>query len=377
MSYIEQVGIETSPFVTAGPAPADDVVGREEVLATIADRAAHGRFVLLTAPRRYGKTTLVRRLARDAAVHRNLVVVIVDLLGVATMDEIALRMAQAWSRLPAGPVAKALARVLPFVEGIGVAGGMVSLSLRPRPASTPDTLQAVLDVPRAVAERTASRVLVVLDEFQAVAGIERADAVIRSQIQHQTEQVSYLFAGSEQSVLELLFTDRARPLYGQAERIELGGFDPDALAEYVDSRFEETERSIAGPAMSAYLAATGGHPQRSMLLADTMWATVQAGETVEVPEVATAVDDALARCGEEFTALLAMLTDNQIRTARLLAWGEPLTGAAAGRLALSQGSARSAAATLRARGVFALREGLPVHVDPFLAEWLRRLGPRP
>jgi len=371
------MGIETSPFTTAGPAPADDVVGREDLLATIADRAAHGRFVLLTAPRRYGKTTLVRRLARDAGRHRELVVVIVDLLGVATMDEIALRMAQACNRLPAGPIAKALARVLPFVEGISVAGGAVSLSLRPRPASTPDTLQAVLDVPRAVAERTGIRVLVVLDEFQAIAAVDRADAVIRSQVQHQTDHVSYLFAGSEQSVLEMLFTDRTRPLYGQAERITLPEFEPDALAEYLEARFAETDRTLEPSAISAFLAATGGHPQRSMLLADALWDAVPAGGTAEESEVAAAVDEALDRCGEEFAALLALLTDSQAKTARVIAWSEPLTGAAAGRLGLSQGSARSAAATLTQRGVLTQHPEGYRHVDPFLAEWLRRLGPRP
>src|SRR5438067_3074852 len=188
--------VESSPFVIAGPAPAGEGVGRHAVLAAVADRAARGRFVLLTAPRRYGKTTLVRRLAHDAGKRRDMAVVIVDLLGVQTLDDIALRMAQAWSRLPTGVLAKAAARVLPFVSGISVTGGVVTLAVRRRPPQAPDpgTLEAVLDIPRAVAERISRRVLVVLDEFQAIAAVDRADAVISSQIQHQTDAVSYLFA---------------------------------------------------------------------------------------------------------------------------------------------------------------------------------------
>lgn len=371
------MAVETSPFVTSGPAPADEVVGREEILATIRDRAAHGRFVLLTAPRRYGKTTLVRRLARDAGQSRDLAVVIVDLLGIQTMDEIALRMAQAWTRLPAGPLSKAMSRVLPFVSGISVAGGIATLSLRSGGGRSPDTLEAVLDVPRAVAERTGTRVLVVLDEFQAVADVERADAVIRAQIQHQTDHVAYVFAGSEQSVLDMLFSDRARPLYGQAERLVLEPFDADSLAEYVESRFESTGRSLAAAAMTAYLTAVDGHPQRSMLLADALWNRTQVGESADAADVAEALDDALDRCAEEFRAILPLLTDSQTRVARLVAWDEPLTGAAAQRLSLSQGSARSAVASLVARGLLRPTDRRHAHVDPFLAEWLRRLGPRP
>ncbi len=224
------MSVESSPFVVSGPAPAAEVIGRAEVLAALAERAARGRFVLLTAPRRYGKTTLVRRLRHDADVAGDFAVVIVDLLGVQTLDDIAARMAQAWVRLPTGRLSRAAAKVLPFVSGITVAGGIVNVSLRPAAGSTAQSLEAVLDIPRAVAERTERRLLVVLDEFQAIASVECADAVLRSHIQHHTDRVSYLFCGSDQSVTELLFTDRARPLYGQAERIRLGPFDPDELA---------------------------------------------------------------------------------------------------------------------------------------------------
>lgn len=369
--------IESSPFAVAGPAPAADLVGRQDVLAALAERAARGRFVLLTAPRRYGKTTLVRRLASDALGTKDLAVVIVDLLGVQTVDDIALRMAQAWARLPSGPIARAAARVLPFVSGISFAGGAVGLTLQPRAGTSPATLEAVLDIPRAVAERSRTRILVVLDEFQSVAEVDRADAIIRSQIQHQTESVSYLFAGSEQSVLDMLFTDRARPLYGQAERIALDPFEPDALADYVEDRLRGTGRSITEAALAAYLDLVGGHPQRSMLVADAMWSVVDDGGTVDLPEFSQGVDDALARCAEEFIGVLPLLSDAQARVARLVAWAEPLTGAAAGRLALSQGSARSAAGTLTDRGILAVRGGRHAHIDPLFAEWLRRLGPRP
>ena len=369
--------VESSPFIVAGPAPADEVIGRADILAAVADRAARGRFVLLTAPRRYGKTTLVRRLRHDAEQTRDMDVVIVDLLGVQTLDDIAVRLANAWTRLPAGPLSRAAAKVLPYIAGIDVAGGAVSLRLRPAGASEAQTLDAVLDIPRAVAERIARRILVVLDEFQAIAAVDRADAVIRAHIQHQTDRVSYLFAGSDQSITDMLFADRARPLYGQAERISLGPFDPDALADYVEVRMAETGRALTADAITAYLTVVGGHPQRAMLVADCAWSLVDDGGTIDRPELDAAVDDAVARCADEFAATATLLTDAQARVARLVAWGEPLTGAAAGRLGVSQGSSRAAASTLVERGL--LRRDGPryEHVDPLFAEWLRRLGPKP
>lgn len=371
------VRVEGSPFIVSGPAPASEVIGRHDVLAAIADRAVHGRFVLLTAPRRFGKTTVVQRLRHDTDQTKDMAVIIVDLLGVQTLDDVALRMAAAWASLPSGPLAKAVARILPYVAGVDVAGGAVSVHLRSPRASETANLDAVLDVPRAVAERTGRRMLVVLDEFQAIATVDRADAVIRSHIQHHTDQVSYLFAGSDQSVTDMLFSDRARPLYGQAERMHLGPFDPDELADYVEARLAETARTITAQALAAFLGTVGGHPQRAMLVADAAWAVVDDGGTIDRPELDAAVAAALERCREEFTATMSLLTGAQSRVARLLAWGEPLTGAAAGRLGLPQGSARAAATALTDRGLLHLEAGRPVHVDPLLAEWLRRMGPRP
>jgi hypothetical protein len=369
--------IEGSPFVVAGPAPADDVIGRHDVLAAITDRAVKGRFVLLTAPRRFGKTTLVRRLQHDSEHTKDFAVVIVDLLGVHTLNDIAVRMAQAWTRLPAGPLARAAAKVLPYIAGLEIGGGAVGVNLRNAKPGQSTTLEAVLDIPRTVADRTERRVLVVLDEFQSVAAVNRADAVIRSQIQHQTEHVSYLFCGSDQSTTDMLFSDRARPLYGQAERIELGPFDSVELGDYIEDRFGDTNRTITPDALTAYLVAVEGHPQRAMLLADCLWATVPDGGSIDRPELDAALDDAVERCSAEFEATAALLTDAQSRTARLAAWGEPLTGAAAQRLGLSQGSARSAADGLEDRGILRRVDRRFHHIDPLFALWLRRRGPRP
>lgn len=365
--------IQGSPFIVSGPARPEEVIGRHEILAGLADRAARGAFVLLTAPRRYGKTTLIGRLAADAEATKDLHVVTVDLLGVQTLDDIALRCAQAWARLPQGPLARVAAAILPYVAGIDLAGGAVSLAVR-NPQTPSLALESVLDVPRAVAERSGRRVLVVFDEFQAIADVPRADAIIRSQIQHQTSTTSYLFAGSEQSTLHMLFSDRARPLYGQAEHVELEPFPPDELADYLTRRFDDTARTITDEALRTYLDLTEGHPQRSMLLADCLWGTVDDGGSIDRPHLDAALTEALDRCSAEFDATWELLTDAQSRVLRLRAWDEPLTGAAAARLGLSQGSSRSGAETLRDRGILTDERRI---IDPLLTQWVRRLGSRP
>ncbi len=54
-----------------------------------------------------------------------------------------------------------------------------------------------LALPRRLYARDGTRTLVVFDEFQDVLAVaDRADAVIRSEIQHHGDAASYIFAGS-------------------------------------------------------------------------------------------------------------------------------------------------------------------------------------
>ncbi len=363
----------TSPFIFDGPLPPDDVVGRDEELATLRDRAAHGRFVLLHAPRRYGKTSLVHRLARDAALDRDLAVVTVDLEGVLTLDDIARRFGQAYQRLPRSALGRTLSGALAALSsaGVSLSGGGVTIAPRAPDEAAP-LLERLLALPHEAATKVGTRVLVVLDEFQAIAPVANADAVLRSQIQHQRDRVSYLFSGSEQSLLQAIFADRARPLYGQAEQVALGPLPGPVAADLVADRFAATGRD-PGAALGPLIATAGGHPQRLAFLADSLWQVTDEDAVADTTTWAAALERALRRANAEFLALESGLPMTQRKLALLLALGEPPTGAAAARMGLSKGAARSAEAALLGKGHAHVPDGAPraTLVDPLYGAWLR------
>ncbi|WP_256061044.1 hypothetical protein, partial [Klebsiella pneumoniae] len=105
----------------------DDPVGRDDVVSALLDRARAGRFVLLTAPRRFGKTTLVHRLRRVA--DGDPIVVIADLQGVRDLGMLAQRLAAAWRDLPASLPQQVLDHVASRIAGLS-AGSLVSLRHR-------------------------------------------------------------------------------------------------------------------------------------------------------------------------------------------------------------------------------------------------------
>lgn len=364
---------ETSPFVFDKPVPPEDLIGRDDVLATIHDRAAHGRFMLLAAPRRFGKTSVVHRLVADGTVTGDLHVVPVDLLGVQSVADVTRRFARALRDLPLhGALHGALAALVRHAPDLAatIGWGAVTISARQSAVPPPEaTLEALLDLPAKAAERLQATVLVVLDEFQDIDQVAGADTTIRAVIQHQ-KHVSYLFSGSEPSIMEAIFADRRRALYSQAERIALGPLpDPD-LGAFIEDRFAATRRRIDPDTIAAYLGFVVGHPQRAMFVAHHLWTQTPTRRAADRDRLAAAIDAALATYTYEGAQELRTLTGPQVKVCRLVAHGEPVHGAAARRLELAKSTASQSLGALRKATTIA---GDPPHlIDPLFAEWLRR-----
>ncbi len=371
--------METSPFVFDGPAPPEDVIGRDPELAALMDRAMHGRFVLLFAPRRYGKTSLIHRLRHDASGTGDLVVVLVDLLGVQTLSDISGRIGAAYRALPEGRFRAALRRLAgrsPVISA-QIGYGPMSLKVEAQRPPEPATLEDLLHLPYQAAGTAGVRVLVAMDEFQAVSAVAHSTEVIRATIQHQRDRLSYLFSGSEQSLLTAIFGARAAPLFGQAEQFQLGPLPDDDLATFVEDKFRATDR-LMGSALPSLLGLAAGHPQRSAYLAHHVWEHTPPGASAGDDEWEAGLARALRQSDAEFQATEAGLEPGQRKTARLLAWGEPPFGSAARRLGLAKGTAQGALRALQRAGMMWRRNGRqPILTDPLFAEWIRHRHTRP
>src|SRR5215211_7840801 len=247
------------------------------------------------------------------------------------------------------------------------------LELSLDPQAEPPLLDR-LALPRRILERTGQRTLVVFDEFQDVlAAKDRADATIRSEIQHHGDAASYVFAGSQLGMMRRLFTDKRRALYGQARAVGLEPLAPDDVAEDVARRFANTNRDV-GSALDLLLDAGEGHPQRTMLLANALWDEVGPGETATEENWFAAYDRALSEVRDELRAIWTGLSTGQRRV--LAAVAENREGLYAGgrRHGGSRGGAVQSAITAlvdlgEVREDRATRTGYRL-VDPLLRQWI-------
>ena len=413
---------DVNPFVYSRPLAPEDVLDREPEIRQLLSLAAGGHFVRLYAPRRFGKTSLLRKALAEAERSGDLVPVLVDLYGVLSFADVTIRIERAYAQLRGGirRTIESILRTTGLGLSLGAPGISVKLQLDPRTDPLP-ALHALLDLPERVAERSGTRVLVALDEFQDIAKVQDFDKLLRSHIQHQGEVMgisedfgiafaksqlaagyripekgtvlitvndfdkllrshiqhqgeaaSYIFCGSEPGMMRELFDVKGRPLYDQAQPLRLGRLPDAEVAAYVEERFARTKRSAA-PVLDALLATARGHPQRAMLLAHRLWDEVAPGKAADEDDWQTALARTRAQVAAEFDALWRGLEANEQRALRALALfpEAPYGARALGAVDLKKSGAHYAVRALLAKGELEEDEsGRAVFVDPLFELWL-------
>ena len=372
---------DVNPFVYSRPVPPEDVVDRDEDVRRLLRNAVGGHYVRLYAPRKYGKTSLLKRALHDGERDEGLIPVLVDLYRVSSVADVTVRLERAYAKQLKGEVRR---RVEAFLQrtGVGLSLGAFGISARLQLEPTRDplpALHALLELPLRLEASGGYRALIAFDEFQDIGRIDGLDGLLRSHIQHHGEVASYVFAGSEPGLMQLLFETRDRPLYGSAVPMRLGRLaDPD-IADYVAARFAATGRAV-GEALNPLLAAARGHPQRAMLLAHRLWEEVDVGGEATLEHWDAAHAAAMRELEPEFDAQWRGLSTSEQKTLRalLLGSGSPYRSAALRRLELTKDVVRRALPRLAATAEIEEREtGGYAIVDPLFAEWIARLNDRP
>ncbi len=366
--------MDVNPFRYTGPVSPRDLIGRDAETEQLQRMAEEGNNSRLVAPRRYGKTSLLRRLTEEVRID-GWEAVYVDFFGVVTLADVAQRIDRAYARDLSRPIARWYDGLRRSLTGIQVGAGPMKAGVTV--AAGTAALQDRLDLPRRVHAKHGRRVLVVFDEFQGVLTAQNdADALIRAEIQHHADVASYVFAGSHVGMMRQLFGDRRRAFYAQARELALPPLSVDETVAFLTSRFTQTGRDV-GTALGPLLDVAAGHPQRTILLAHSLWEHTPVGALADEATFAAGLSVTLTELLSEFQGVWSALVAGQRRV--LVQVAENTAGLYAVGTAGRGGSVGTALSALADRGEVvvdtAARTGHRV-VDPLLGLWLREGRPQ-
>lgn len=360
--------MDVSPFPHHGPLEPHQVRGRDALVTDLVERLTEHRVTALLGPRRFGKTSVLRRVsATMTEVHT----VWVDLFGATTYADLVAMFADGMTAVQ-GHGGEALRQA---ARSLSLNLAAVRFELSSPAKQQPDSKSAFRDVIQTLVEAVRRvPVVLVLDEFQDVARVEGAQEVMRTAFQNCYQQMGLVFAGSQPSMMRELFTDRHQPFFAQADLVEIGPLDAAAVAEIVASGFASTGRH-AGPLGDLLAESCGGHPHRTMQVADLAWRNIPRDGEATRETHAEALRAAVEQETFAFEALFRRMPQDQQKVLRALASGGSPFGTEGQRLDLSKAGATHARDRLLADGVLTGGGSHPRVTDPLLSRWLTSAFP--
>ena len=383
---MHNVFVHTNPFTFGDLALDEAFTDREEELRELASDMRNGQNVLVYAPRRYGKSSLVLRAAQEAMKEKALVGYC-DLMKTPTKERFAAALAKTIYADIASPVDRGFERAAELFRGLRVhptmevdpSDGSLRFSFQTarRKTDIDETIERLLELLGELAAERKRRVVMVFDEFQEVLALDkRFPNLLRAVFQTQPE-VSHIYLGSKRHILERIFNDKNEPFWRSAKQLEITMIPPRTFASFIRERFIASGKGIRDDALERLVAATGGHPYGTQELAYFVWELLPAHGEAAFAEV----EEALTRVLRSEHNHLSQLWDDAPHPQRLL------------MLALADQPARSiysaeyqsayelpATPTLQTALAGLTKKEIVGRnhereyciIEPFFAEWLRR-----
>ena len=374
-----------NPFRYGALAFDEAFTDRERELRELKSDIRNGQDVVVFAPRRYGKSSLVLRALQDLR-RQGVLSAQVDLMTAPTKEKLAEKLAKAIHEGIASPLYRARERALGVFRGLRITptvtidpeDSSVSFGFEPgrAPADVDATVERLLTLPGELAADRGRVVALVLDEFQEVVEIDpNLPKLMRAVFQAQPE-VAHVYLGSKRHMMRAIFNDENEPFWRSAKQVELGVIRPDLFAPFIAERFRSTGKRIDDAAVETVLEKTAGHPYATQELCYFTWEATDLRSTATPLHVRVGLEGVLRSEHAHFSLLWEDASAGQRLLLTALAGepGHPYSEDYRRRHRLPPATnVQKALAALRRRELVAKRDdGSYAVVEPFFAEWLSR-----
>jgi len=372
-----------NPFSFGALALDEAFADREAELGELTNDIRNGQDVVVFAPRRFGKSSLVWRAA-SALAAEGVLVVQVDLMTTPSKEGLAAALARSIYEQIATTIERVRERALAPFRGLQVQPTInvnpddgtlaFSFGVAQRPADIDATLERLLELPAELGGARRHRVALVMDEFQEIVSIDPdLPKLLRSVFQRQPE-ISHVYLGSKQHIMERIFNDANEPFWRSAKSIELGTIAAEPFAAFIVDRFRAGDRELVDGIVDEILDRTGGHPYSTQELCYFLWEQVGAGAIADRVEL----EQALAAVLRSEHAHFSLLWDGASAVQKLVLQalarepGRPFSTPYRTRHNLPPATnVQKALRALKQREVVNGKAGAYRIAEPFLAEWLR------
>ncbi|MDL2228054.1 ATP-binding protein [Bacteroidales bacterium OttesenSCG-928-K03] len=263
-----------NPFSYGKIVRGDSFYDRKEELKRIVAILTGGNNMVLYAPRRFGKTSLVFRVIEKME-KEGYICIYFDFMPVFSVES----FVRLYSKALAEKQSNLQKFVKLFSSSIKNIRPTLSFDRDGLPEFSIDfvgekvdetTISELLDLTEKIAGN--KRIIVFFDEFQEVEKISKInfEALLRSKIQQQ-EKTNYLFFGSKTHLLKQMFNDKKKPFYNSATQMSIKGLPEKDTVAYLQKQFSSSNITINEEEAWHIISISSNIPHYIQMLAAEIW----------------------------------------------------------------------------------------------------------
>ncbi len=258
--------METNPFKFGTVVDGEYFTDREEELEKISSYINGENHLILISPRRFGKTSLIRKIV-DGSGRKY---IFLDMQIVLSAEDFASQLLKRIYRIY--PVQKLKSfirsfRLIPVVN-INPVTGAAEISFKTG-AKELSPLEDVLNLIEKLGTEK-NKIIIVLDEFQDIHRIDKGlDRFLRSVMQNH-RHINYIFMGSSESMIREIFEKKNSPFYRFGSLMPLEKISPAKFTLFLEEKFAAITKK-SKELSSEILGITDSHPYYTQQLAFSVW----------------------------------------------------------------------------------------------------------
>jgi len=359
--------MKTNPFKFGTVVDGQFFTDREDEVTKISSFINGENHLILISPRRFGKTSLIRKIVNESGRHY----VFLDMQLVLSPDDFAAQLLKRIYRIY--PVQKLKSfiksfRLIPVVN-LNPVTGEAEISFKPGSGEmTP--LEDVLNLIEKLSTDK-KKIIIVLDEFQEIFRIGTGlDRFLRSVMQNH-RKINYIFMGSSESMIREIFEKKGSPFYRFGSLMTLGKITPEKFTLFLVGKFKGTTGRCK-ELSEMILGITDSHPYYTQQLAFTVWEQlIRNGYSAEI--VKKAADEIIQSHDNDYERLWNSLnrTDMIVLAGMAASDISPLSDEFSKQFGTGATSTVFSTLLRLAHKGLLIKEGTSYKIDdPFLRRWI-------
>lgn len=317
--------MENKPFIFGVATSGDNFTDREKEAARLLSNFTHGVNTILISPRRWGKTSLVKKVC-NLAQSNQLRIVYLDIFSCRTDKEFYTAFTSAVLKQTSSKFEDIIENAKHFLTRISPKftigpDPMRDFSISIELNQKGNDIDEILQLPEKIAKEKGFRIVICIDEFQQIAEFNDSKSFqkhLRSVWQLQ-QSVSYCLFGSKKHLMNELFEKKSLPLYKFGDVMYLPKISTDDWIGYICERFEYTGKSISKELAEKICLTVDNHSSYVQQLAWLIWIHTQEKATEE--NFAEAYQDLIDQNSPLFEKQTENLSSYQLNFLRALVDG--------------------------------------------------------